>query len=188
MSSGISLACMIFFAVTGLTLNHAGSIAGASHTARKTARLAPADLMLLRRDAASGTAQALPSQLRAAVARALGMGVPARAAEWSADAIDIDLSAPGAEGTISIDRASGAIDYERTDHGWIAWANDLHKGRHAGSAWFWFIDLFAVGVLVFALTGLCLLQLHARGRPRTWPIVGFGLALPLVVLLLFVHR
>ena len=110
-----------------------------------------------------------------------------RPAEWSADAVDIDLSAPGAEGTISIDRASGAIDYERTDHGWIAWANDLHKGRNTGSAWFWFIDLFAAGVLVFALTGLLLLQLHARGRPKTWPIVGFGLALPLVLLLLFVH-
>lgn len=187
MSSGLSLACMIFFALTGLTLNHAASISGSPATVRKTARLAAADRSLLRDAPAPDAKRALPPALRAATERALGLFVPARAAEWSPDAIDLDLAGPGADGTLSIDRASGAIDYERTDHGWIAWVNDLHKGRNTGGLWFWFIDLFAFGVLVFALTGLCLLQLHARHRRKTWPIVGFGLALPVLLLLVFVH-
>ena len=43
----------------------------------------------------------------------------------------------------------------------IAWLNDLHKGRHTGEAWSWFIDIFAVACLVFAGTGLFLLLLAA---------------------------
>lgn len=182
----MSLVCILFFAVTGLTLNHAGSIAAAPAVVRKAAGLPRTDLPLIRRGVGNGT-HALPPRLAADVARALGVTMSAGAAEWSDETIDIDLARPGAEGTLSIDRASGALDYELTRHGWIAWANDLHKGRHAGPVWFWFIDLFAVAVLVFAMTGLCLLQLHARHRPQTWPIVGFGLALPVLLLLLFVH-
>lgn len=183
----MGLACILFFAATGLTLNHAASIAGKSTTIRKTARLPRADLALLGGNAAAGATRALPPRIAADAGQALGMTAPAGPAEWSDETIDVDLARPGAEGTLSIDRASGALDYELTRHGWIAWANDLHKGRHAGAIWFWFIDLLAVAVLVFALTGLCLLQLHARHRPRTWPVVGFGLALPIVLLLLFVH-
>ncbi|GAA3254952.1 hypothetical protein GCM10020258_13050 [Sphingomonas yabuuchiae] len=73
---------------------------------------------------------------------------------------------PGGDAWVSIDRASGAITSERTDRGWISYLNDLHKGRNAGTAWFWFIDVFAVACIVFTLTGLLLLQMHARHRPR----------------------
>ncbi len=77
--------------------------------------------------------------------------------------------------------------YERTDRGWIAYLNDLHKGRNTGTAWSWFIDLFAVASLVFCLTGLVLLQLHARHRPMTWPVTGMGLVIPLLLALYFIH-
>jgi hypothetical protein len=55
------------------------------------------------------------------------------------------------------------------------------------TAWFWFIDIFAVACIVFTLTGLLLLQLHARHRPATWPIVGAGLAIPVILAILFLH-
>ena len=57
----------------------------------------------------------------------------------------------------------------------------------AGVVWFWFIDVFAVACVIFAVTGLALLWLHARGRPSTWPIVGLGLLIPVVIALLFIH-
>ena len=57
----------------------------------------------------------------------------------------------------------------------------------SGVVWFWFIDVFAVACVIFAVTGLALLWLHARGRPSTWPIVGLGLLIPVVIALLFIH-
>jgi len=47
--------------------------------------------------------------------------------------------------------------------------------------------VFAAACIVFTLTGLLLLQLHARHRPSTWPLVGFGLALPVAIALFFIH-
>ena len=81
----------------------------------------------------------------------------------------------------------GKIEYERTDRGWIAYFNDLHKGRHAGPLWGRFIDLFALACVLFSLTGLALLWLHGRQRAMTWPLVALGFVLPLLVALLFIH-
>lgn len=69
----------------------------------------------------------------------------------------------------------------------MAYANDLHKGRNTGTAWRWFIDVFALACLVFTMTGLVLLQLQARNRPSTWPWITLGLLLPVVIALLFIH-
>ena len=79
------------------------------------------------------------------------------------------------------------MEYERTERGWISYFNDLHKGRNAGPAWGWFIDLFAVACIVFTATGLFLLQLHARQRRSTWPLVALGLLIPALLALLFIH-
>ena len=65
--------------------------------------------------------------------------------------------------------------------------NDLHKGRNTGPAWAWFIDVFAIACIVFTVTGLFLLQMHARQRPTTWPWVGLGLLVPVLLALIFVH-
>ena len=44
-----------------------------------------------------------------------------------------------------------------------------------------------VACLVFALTGLALLVLHARNRRMTWPLVSLGLLIPLILALIFIH-
>ena len=53
--------------------------------------------------------------------------------------------------------------------------------------WKWFIDIFSVACFLFALTGLVLLQLHAKKRPSTWPLVAAGLALPAILAIIFIH-
>ena len=57
----------------------------------------------------------------------------------------------------------------------------------AGPAWGWFLDVFAVACLVFCITGLFLLHLHARQRRMTWPLVGLGLLIPLLIALILIH-
>jgi hypothetical protein len=66
--------------------------------------------------------------------------------------------------------------------------NDLHKGRHTGAAWQIFIDVLAGACLVFTITGLVLLQTHASKRPATWPLVTFGMLVPILLMLFLVHR
>ncbi|HQS97377.1 MAG TPA: PepSY-associated TM helix domain-containing protein, partial [Novosphingobium sp.] len=57
-----------------------------------------------------------------------------------------------------------------------------------GTAWFWLIDALAVACVIFTITGFLLLQLHAKHRPSTWPLVGLGTAVPLIIILLFMHN
>ena len=60
----------------------------------------------------------------------------------------------------SVGASAQHAETERIDRGAVAYLNDLHKGRQAGQAWSWFIDIFAIACFLFALTGLLLLQLQ----------------------------
>jgi hypothetical protein len=129
----------------------------------------------------------LPDDLADWIGDALQVDVRSRPAEWSPQEIEVALPRPGGDAWLRIDRASGEAELEDTDRGWIAYFNDLHKGRNAGAVWGWFIDAFAVACLVFTLTGLVILKLHAGNRPGTWPLVGAGVVLPALLALMFIH-
>lgn len=129
----------------------------------------------------------LPEALRTALEEQLSARIPPRPAEWTAEEIFLEMPRPGGDATLTIDRTSGEAVLEIVDRGWVSYFNDLHKGRNTGAAWSWFIDIFAVACLVFTITGLFLLQLHSRSRPATWPVVGLGLLVPVVLVLLFIH-
>jgi hypothetical protein len=184
-SSAICLVGMLMFSFTGITLNHSGSIEAAPQRNSET-RTLPAEL--LGQLAAGNAAEApLPTDVRRWIGRELGRHVPAFDAEWSDDEIYLALPRPGGDAWLAIDRASGELEYELTDRGTVAWLNDLHKGRNTGAAWSWFIDLFAVACLVFSLTGLFILAMHARQRASVWPLVSLGALLPALLILLFMH-
>lgn len=185
-SAAVSLAAMFLFSVTGITLNHAASI-GAEPVVTKSEGKLPAAL-LARLHAPGDATDPLPADVAKAVAGAVPLNPAGRAADWSAeDEVYIAMPGPGRDAWVSIDRATGEVAAEVTDRGWISYLNDLHKGRNTGDAWFWFIDLFAAACVLFTLTGLLLLQLHARHRPMTWPLVILSLIAPLLLALLFIH-
>ena len=118
---------------------------------------------------------------------ALSVALPDTAAEWSPEEVYLSLPRPGGDAWLRIERETGSVEYERTDRGWVSYLNDLHKGRHTGLAWKWFLDIFSVACLVFCITGLFILKFHAANRPTTWPMVGMGLVAPLLLVILFVH-
>jgi hypothetical protein len=187
-SSGLSLAGLLLFAITGVTLNHAGDIAGAPVIAEQVMTVDGSALKAIQRTVAEGTKTPLPAATRHAIEQRFGVDLAGTDGEWSDYEVFLAMPGPGGDATLTIDRESGAVRYQTTDYGWIAFFNDLHKGRHSGTVWSWFIDLFAAACLIFSITGLILLQLHARSRPSTWPLVGFGLLLPVLLVLLFIHR
>lgn len=183
-SAAISLVAMLLFSVTGITLNHAATISATPETVERQGTLPPS---LLRQLAGKSGDAPLPGAVADAVQTAVKLDAHGKPGEWSDGDVYVALPRPGGDGWVSIDRASGAITAEVTDRGWISYLNDLHKGRNSGTAWFWFIDIFAAACILFTLTGLLLLQLHARHRPSTWPIVAAGLALPALIAIFLIH-
>jgi hypothetical protein len=184
-SAAVCLIGMLLFSFTGITLNNA-SLIEASPVRTTTENVLPASVLA----AMPGGAEAegpLPSTVSGWIDDQMGVAAGGIAAEWSDGEAYVALPRPGGDAWLSIDTQTGDVTYERTDRGWIAYLNDLHKGRNTGTAWSWFIDLFAVACVVFSITGLFLLQLHAPRRPATWPVVGAGFVIPLLLALVFIH-
>jgi len=183
-SSALCLVGMLLFSVTGITLNHAGQIESKPLVETRGGQLPESLLSRLQADAPE---DGLPAELQQWLEHTLDQRLAVRDAEWSDGELYVALPRPGGDAWLSLSLESGELEYESTDRGWIAYFNDLHKGRHTGEAWSWFIDFFAVACVVFSLTGLLLLHRHASNRPTTWPLVGLGLVIPLLLALLFIH-
>lgn len=185
-SAALSLVGMLLFAITGITLNHASQIKAQPQVQRFQAVLPPALLSALTSDSAADAGE-LPPALQRWLTQQWSVTTAGVVPEWSDDEVYLSLPRPGGDGWLSIERASGAVEYERTDRGWVSYLNDLHKGRHTGGVWTAFLDVFAIVCLVFAISGLLLLQMQAARRPSTWPLTGLGLLIPLLLALLFIH-
>lgn len=181
-SSALCLAGMLLFAVTGITLNHAGQIEARPNTHTIEEHMPKVLLVQLHRPA-----DVLPTEARRWLEQTVGKRLDWQALEWSDEELYLPLPRPGGDGWLSVDLDSGALLYEVTDRGWIAYFNDLHKGRHTGVLWSWFIDLFAAVCVLFSLTGLWLLVRQAGRQPLTWPLTLAGALIPLLLMLLFIH-
>jgi hypothetical protein len=187
-SSAICLMAMLLFSVTGFTLNHASQIEAKPSVTRLKGALPPALRTELEAFAAGHPDARLP--LPAALADwaedTFPVDVRGVRAEWSEEDAYLALPRPGGDAWLRIG-TDGQAEYEKTDRGWISWLNDMHKGRNTGAVWSWFIDIFAFACLVFCITGFLILKYHAANRPSTWPVIGLGIVLPIVLALLFVH-
>jgi hypothetical protein len=184
-SSAICLVGMLLFAITGITLNHAAQISTKPRVESIEKQL-PKDLVgnLVVPDAEKAP---LPMPVAQWLEQELDIYVGKRPAEWSEDEIYLSLPRPGGDAWLTVDLTDGTVFFEKTDRGWISYFNDLHKGRNTGKVWFWFIDIFSVACVVFCISGLILLYRHAGSRPTTWPLVGLGLVVPIILALLFIH-
>lgn len=171
--SMVSFAVVLFFAATGLTLNHPDWFASQQRT---VVRQGVADKSLLGKE---------PNQL--------GLVEMLRAREHVHGAvgdvriddtqISISLRAPGYTADTTIDRDTGKYELTEVSSGFVAVVNDLHKGRDSGKAWGWLIDASAVLLVLISLTGFVLLWfLHKR---RT---SGFLLALAGTIAILVFYK
>lgn len=186
-SSAICLAGMLLFAVTGITLNHAGKIPAKPEVVERTLQLPEESLRELAAAGPEERKAPLPGETARWLGHELGVPMKGREAEWSEFEIYVSLPRPGGDAWLLIDRETGEATHERTDRGAVAFLNDLHKGRNTGPVWSWFIDIFSVACVVFCLTGLGLLWVHARRRPGTWPVVAAGILVPVLIVIFFIH-
>lgn len=184
-SSAVCLIGMLLFAITGITLNHAAQIQVKPEI--ETVEVEVPEDLLQQLVIPEEEKALLPENLSRWLYNEHSIRAEDRLAEWSEDEIYVSLPRPGGDAWLTIDLTNGELFYEKTDRGWISYFNDLHKGRNTGIVWFWFIDVFAVACIIFCVTGLVLLYRHAGSRPTTWPMVGLGLVIPLLLAILFIH-
>lgn len=189
-SSAVALVGILLFSVTGITLNHADRLESGQQRYSSTRRPVPAELVTSLKAAVDqyGEGDAEPTApLRAWILQQYGVDTAGHVASWKKSEIYFSLERPGGDAWLKLDLDQAFALYTVTDAGWIAYFNDLHKGRHTGVGWSWFIDVLAGACTVFAITGFIILQMHAKNRAMTWPLVGFGLIVPLLIALLLIH-
>jgi hypothetical protein len=188
--SMLGLAAILFFSVTGITLNHPAWFSGSlEHQVQAEGEM---ELTWLRGDA-SKTAGADESDQSGQVAKLEVVeylrkkhSIRGAVADFRADERECTVSfkGPGYAADASIDRESGHYNLTETAHGFIAVINDLHKGRDTGPVWSVVIDVSAALMTVVSLTGLCLLfYLKLRRRPGL--VVSFIGAAIVVTICLF---
>ena len=182
-SAAICLIGTLLFAITGITLNHA-DIIGAEPRAVKASATLPAGTLALVEGEGD---QPLAAPVAAWIQDELDVSVSGKPVEWSDEEAYVSLPIPGGDSFLTIDRETGEAVYDKTTRGWVSYLNDLHKGRNTGVVWKWFIDIFAVGCVVFTVTGLGLLFMYSDSRKITWPLVAAGVAIPAILAILFIH-
>ncbi|OYP34244.1 hypothetical protein CGZ80_15645 [Rhodopirellula sp. MGV] len=185
-SSAISLVGMLLFAITGITLNHGSEIESEPERQSEIIQLASEQRSEVTALPVEGTGT-LPQSLAQSLGEQIGMSLQGRPAEFSEDEVYLSMQGPGSDAWLAIDREMGEAEFEATQRGWIAYFNDLHKGRHTGTAWKYFLDVFSVATMVFCLSGLLLLAMHAKRRSMTWPLVAAGLLGPWLLIAIFMH-
>jgi hypothetical protein len=158
--SMFSMAALLFFAVTGITLNHpAWFFGGSERTVQVQGQLKTA--WLNRADTAGSVAKLeVVEHLRKT------HGIRGALAEFREDEREcmVTFKGPGYAADAFIDRATGHYDLTETAQGFVAINNDLHKGRDSGKAWSVLIDASAILMTFVSLTGLVLLFYIKRRR------------------------
>ncbi|MBY6105958.1 PepSY-associated TM helix domain-containing protein [Ferrimonas balearica] len=182
------LLVVLFFAITGVTLNRPDWFVGEPQRIESELPLSPA---LLTADALrhpSGE-QALLEVLRQqgglkGLASPLQIYTEVEDGELVEGEVTLDFKGPGYDASVYIDLLEPVAEVSVTDYGTVAWLNDLHKGRNTGAAWHWFIDLSAVLMVLFVLTGVVLLVPKKRTlrTAMAWTLVGSGATVSLYLM------
>jgi hypothetical protein len=155
--SMLSFSALMFFAWTGITLNHPTWFGASTPMLRDQSGELDRALLSEPLDKLN-LAEELRDRHR----------LRGKVARFEASELDIMIvfKGPGYAADVFIDRDSGAYTVSETVHGVASIMNDLHKGRDSGGAWAWFIDVSAVIMMIMSVSGFgLLLYLKKRRAP-----------------------
>ena len=172
--SMISFVIVLFFGLTGITLNHPTWTLGSrpSHIT-KTGTL-PTGF------APNGAVNFLTVTefVRSTY------GVTAPVTDYRSDATQgtVGFKGPGYSANIAFDVASGSYTIAIDEDGLLAVMNDIHKGRNTTSSWRWVIDVAAGLLVAVSLTGIGI-QIFMKKRRRRALLVAAVLGLVTILLI-----
>ena len=186
MSSALCFVGMLLFSVTGITLNHATDIE-ASPTTVHLEGIVPNALLKSIDLSESPKNIALPDTILKWFSVHHELEFASTQAEVNDGELYVVFPRPGGDAWLSLDTETGDFEYESTSRGWVSYFNDIHKGRNTGTAWIYFMDVFAIACIIFSVTGFILLQRYADTRSQTWPLVIAGLVIPIFFMMFLIH-
>ncbi|MBB5363846.1 hypothetical protein HNQ08_002953 [Deinococcus humi] len=162
----ISLLVVLFFALTGVTLNHPDWAFGSSEVRREVTGTLPTGWI-------NGTEVdwlTVAEELRAQ------QGLHGRAEEPRLDGTEASISflGPGYSADTVIDTQTGRYNINILAQGGVAVLNDLHKGRDTGGAWSWLIDLSGIVLTLVAVTGIGILLYLKKTRTQALMVMGIA--------------
>ena len=173
-TSMICLLLVLFFSLTGITLNHPS---WGSSTSTKTVT---GSLPSTWKKGDTIDWLVVDEHLRAT------NGVTGQVSDHRNESgeTSITFNGPGYSANALIDPATGSYELKTEAQGLIGVMNDIHKGRNTTSSFKWVIDVVAIFLVVISLTGL-LLQFFLRKRRRSaYVTAAVGSVLGLVLMYL----
>lgn len=179
-------ALLIFFCITGFFLNHLDTFGGSASDESKEIPFTPALTELF---AAENTPFENPplAALKQYVQQRHGLSQFNRM-ELDEDAgeliLDYSLPAGYASAIFLVEDETLLLEYQKGSV--LAVMNDLHKGRHTGGAWSWVIDLSALLMVLFAITGFILVFQNKRQRANALWVTALGVATPVIIYFVWV--
>ncbi|TWX58496.1 PepSY-associated TM helix domain-containing protein [Colwellia hornerae] len=151
------LSLLLFFSVTGITLNHPEWFRDSK--ADVVERALMIDLSMIENPPLT------PQQIvkvSTAIEQKLSISLNNTILESSQDELFFSIKRAGKNTAITLDLVSGELFFEETDYGWWALMNDLHKGRNTSVFWGWIIDITSLLCILFALSGFILAMPQRR--------------------------
>jgi hypothetical protein len=166
--SMVSFIIILFFAVTGLTLNHADWFGGKEIKKKSTGQV-PLKWVKVKDTAAIAKfeiVQLLKTK----------HSIKGEVSDFIIDDDQCSLSfkGPGYSADAFVDRATGEYKVTETSLGLVAVMNDLHKGRDTGKRWAYLIDVAAIFMSLLSLTGLIMICFMKKKRLNGFIGLGIG--------------
>lgn len=160
--SAFAFLALIFFAITGLLLNHPEWTTADKEQPSKETTVTLAAAELARAKAATDPAKAL--------GEAVGRKTPLIGAWQSGEVIDeeaqLRFEGPKGSSDVVVDLATGKAEVETKRARLIDTINELHRGKNSGGAWKAVIDASAIVILLLSVIGYVLF-FSLRFRLRT---------------------
>lgn len=156
------LLVVLFFSVTGITLNRPEIFVKSEPDSSEQVLSLPADLFQSVKGPFVPNESAIVDYLTkhaqlSGKPSALQVFTEIEDGELIEGEISMDYKGPGYNVAVFIDMLAREAVVEKSHYGLVAVLNDLHKGRNSGDVWKWFIDITALLMVLFVLTGVCLL-------------------------------
>lgn len=179
-SSMFGLIAILFFSVTGLTLNHPAWTFGSEMTEETAKGIMPPEWI--------SPPEKDPAKLEIVEHLRKHHKVRGLVDDFTFDESEcsITLKGPAYSADIFLDRENGEYEITQRFAGMTAFMNDLHKGRDSGKAWSLVIDISAVLLIIVSATGIALLLYIKRRRRNGLLSMLGGFAILLIVLWLCV--
>lgn len=164
--SMFALLVILFFGLTGLTLNHPDWTFGDQLEQSTVTGTLPDSVVV------DGEVELLlvSDYLRAEY----GIGGDVASFDTSPTSGSLSYRGPGYSADALFDVPS--LDYTVTvqQAGFVAVMNDIHKGSDTGSSWKWVIDIAAGSLVLISLTGLGIQFLMRKRRTQALIVAGVG--------------